>query len=179
MQDFQQFLGASCWVHGEVRSRGRDVAVLLARKFDFCSLLVLLLPPSCHAGSAFICKIRHLTGTEASFLTSSLHFGPRRSKLLAACGWDAWKGFVLGGLRGSDEAESHFTWPFPPWGNSQCPSPVPGCLSVRDLQVLNVFEPSVLLSNLVKIGQRLHKLLGNIARQRLAGKENECISLFR
>lgn len=64
-------------------------------------------------------------------------------------------------------------------GAMQSPSPIPGCLSVRGLQVLNVFEPSVLLSNLVKIGQRLHKLLGNIARQRHAGKEHECRSSFQ
>ena len=82
-------------------------------------------------------------------------------------------------LGGSDEDESHFYVAFPSVGHSQSPSPVPGCLSVLNLQVLNVFEPSVPLSNLVKIGQRLHKLLGKIARQRHAGKEHDCISSFQ
>lgn len=62
---------------------------------------------------------------------------------------------------------------FPFVGHSQSPSPVPGCLSALDLQVLNVFEPSVPLSNLVKIGQRLHELLGKIARQRCAGEKHD------
>lgn len=76
-------------------------------------------------------------------------------------------------LRGSDEDESHFPVAFPSVRHSQHPSPVPGCLSAVDLQVLNVFEPSVPLSNLVKIGQRLHELLGKIARQRCAGEKHD------
>lgn len=66
-----------------------------------------------------------------------------------------------------------FLWPFPSVGHSQRPSPVPGCLAALGLQVLNVFEPSVPLSNLVKIGQRLHELLGKIARQRCAGEKHD------
>lgn len=76
-------------------------------------------------------------------------------------------------LRGSDEDESHFPVAFSSVGPSQSPSPVPGCLSALDLQVLNVFEPSVPLSNVVKIGQRLHELLGKIARQRCAGEKHD------
>lgn len=65
-------------------------------------------------------------------------------------------------LCGFSEAESHLYVAFFSVGHSQSPSPVPGCLSVRDLQVFNVFEPSVPLSNSVKIGQGLHKLLGRL-----------------
>jgi len=82
-------------------------------------------------------------------------------------------------LQGSAEDESHFYVAFLSVGHSQSPSPVPGCLSVLDLQVLNVFEPSVPLSNLVKIGRRLHKLLGKVVRRRHTGKERGCVSSFR
>lgn len=73
-------------------------------------------------------------------------------------------------LRASAEDESHFYVAFPSVGHCLSPSPVPGCLSPLDLQVLNVSEPSVPLSNAVRIGRRLRSLLGEIARQRHAGE---------
>lgn len=62
-----------------------------------------------------------------------------------------------------------FMWPFPPWSTRRVPRPYLAAY-LLDLQVLNVFEPSVPLSNLVKIGQRLHKLLGKMVRQSMQAR---------